>query len=62
MRGKRIGENKCGPEWKVEHVAFGADPDDWEFYPPQDIPQTVPEGEDTQAALDAFFTQPRRRG
>lgn len=61
MRGKREGESKAGDEWKVKAVATGADPDDWDFYPPQTIEQDPPKGSCTESALDAFFSQPRRR-
>jgi hypothetical protein len=44
MRGARKNESKAGPEWKVHQVQSGADPDDWTFYPPQEIPQDCPPG------------------
>jgi len=63
QRGPDPGGNKdAGDEWEVAHVASGASPDDWDFYYPKAIPQNVPECECTGDALDAFFTQPRRRG
>jgi len=63
-RGSRKGEDKAGPEWIVHDVDSGADPDDWEFYPPQDIPQNpaveVPGW--TSEGFTAFFSQRRRHG
>lgn len=61
MRGQRKNESKAGEEWKVRDVASGADPDDWTFYPPQTIEQNPPEGSSTESALEAFFSQKRRR-
>lgn len=61
-RGKRDGESKAGPEWKVDDVWSGANPDDWEFYPPQNVPQTVQSAECTKEAHEAFYSQRRRRG
>jgi len=55
-------ESEFAPEYRSPQcVSAGAD--SFEQSPPDlDIPQDAPEYKDTGKALDAFFTQPRRRG